>query len=264
MSYLYVFIILFIYFVLWYIISQIKKNNGLIDIAWGFGFVVTAWSSLLFSGNINIAKLVINILTTLWGLRLSIYLFIRNFNKPEDFRYVKMRNGWGKSHRSKAFFRVFMSQFILNYLIAVPILLTNLEYNDSKVVGANLLLVIIGAVIFIIGFLIESIADMQLKNFKKDSNNKGMILTTGLWKYSRHPNYFGESMLWWGIGIVAISPLKALNFISLLGPLTITLLLLFVSGVPLLEKRYQDDKAYLAYAKRTSKFLLLPPKKERI
>ena len=264
MNYLYVFLILFSYFVIWYIIAQVKKNNGLVDIAWGFGFVVTAWSSFLLSGTFNIIKLVISSLVTLWGLRLSTYLFIRNFNKPEDFRYVKMRNGWKKTHRRKAFFRVFMGQLILNYLIAIPLLLTNLEYNVTEVKGVKLIIVIVGATIFLLGLLIESIADMQLKKFKKDPNNKGKILTTGLWKYSRHPNYFGESLLWWGIGVIAISPLTVISFVSLLGPLMITLLLLFVSGVPLLEKRYKDNIDYQKYAKRTSKFLLLPPKKERI
>lgn len=249
-----------IHFIIWFIISQIKKNNGLIDIAWGSGIVVSAISSLFISNEFNILKIVITIITVFWGLRLSSYLFVRNFNKPEDYRYQKMRNKWQTKLKTKAFFKVFLLQSVLNYLIGLPVILTNLQigYINSSLSG---LVLIIGVTIFMIGFIIESLADYQLKKFKNDSKNKGKILTSGLWKYSRHPNYFGESLLWIGIFIVSQAQLSLFSLIGIISPILITLFVRYVSGVPILERRYKDNLEYQKYAKKTAIFIPLPPKK---
>lgn len=262
MNYLYVYMILFLYFVIWFIISSIKKNNGLVDIAWGGGFIVIAWSSMIISGNITYPKIIINTLISIWATRLIFYLFIRNWNKPEDFRYKKMRQNWKNKDKLYAFIRVFTLQSILNFIVGAPLLLTNLEIQTRALNGVSVGILIAGVMIFMLGFVIEVIADRQLKTFKKDSTNKGKILQTGIWKYSRHPNYFGEALLWWGIGIIAISPLTLISLISLIGPFIITMLLLFVSGVPLLERRYKNNIEYQEYAKKTSIFIPLPRKKQ--
>lgn len=260
MNYLLIYVILLIHFIIWFIISQIKKNNGLIDIAWGSGIVVSAIASLFISNEFNILKIVITIITVFWGLRLSSYLFVRNFNKPEDYRYQKMRNKWQTKLKTKAFFKVFLLQSVLNYLIGLPVILTNLQigYINSSL---SSLVLIIGVTIFMIGFIIESLADYQLKKFKNDSKNKGKILTSGLWKYSRHPNYFGESLLWIGIFIVSQAQLSLFSLIGIISPILITLFVRYVSGVPILERRYKDNLEYQEYAKKTAIFIPLPPKK---
>lgn len=262
MNYLYVYLILFLYFIIWFIISNIKKNNGLVDVAWGGGFIVIAWASMIISGNITYTKIIINTLVSIWAARLAIYLFIRNWNKSEDFRYKKMRQNWKNKEKISAFIKVFTFQSILNFIVGTPLLITNLDNQENLTGGFSIAVLIIGVIIFILGLTIEVIADAQLRVFKKDSTNKGKILQTGVWKYSRHPNYFGESLLWWGIGVIAISPLTLISLIGLIGPIIITMLLLFVSGVPLLERKYKDNAEYQEYAKRTSIFILLPRKKQ--
>lgn len=260
MQFLYTYLILLIYFVIWFIISQFKKNNGLIDIAWGGGFVITAWSSMLLSKNFEFSQFILNGLVTIWGLRLVFYLGIRNWNKKEDFRYQAMRKKWKTKLKTKAFFKVFMTQAILCYIISAPILVTNFFSKQNQSIW-SLLLIIVGVLVFLIGFIFEVVADNQLKKFKSNPNNKGKILTEGIWSVSRHPNYFGESTLWWGIGIISLSKLSAISILGLLGPIIITFLLIFVSGVPLLEKKYKDNLEFQKYTQKTSIFFPLPQKK---
>jgi steroid 5-alpha reductase family enzyme len=260
MNYLLTYLILLTYFIVWFVIAQIKKNNSLIDIAWGSGIVVLGLASLFLSNEFNILKIVITTITIFWGLRLSGYLFVRNFNKPEDYRYQKMRNKWKTNLKTKAFFKVFLTQSILNYFIGLPVILTNLQ---SGYVNSNLSIVImiVGVIVFMTGFLIESLADYQLKKFKKDSKNKGKILTLGLWKYSRHPNYFGEALLWFGIFIVSLAQMNIISLVGIISPILITIFIRFVSGVPILERRYKDNMEYQDYSKKTSIFIPLPTKK---
>ncbi len=262
MLYLYVYLVLFVYFVIWFLIAQAKKNNGLVDIAWGLSFVVTAWAALFFSQTFTVTQIVVNILVTIWGLRLSTYLGIRNWNKKEDFRYVSMKNRWKTKIALKSFLYVFVLQSLLSYLIATPILLTHL-FPNTVFDLFNIIVLSIGVVFFMIGFIFEVLADSSLSKFKKDPANKGKILDKNVWKYSRHPNYFGEATLWWGIGITSLATFNLIGLLGLVGPLLITLLLLFVSGVPLLEKHYKDNALYQAYAKKTSIFIPLPVKKTK-
>lgn len=260
MKYLYVYLIVLAYFLIWYVIAQVKKNNGLVDIAWGMGIVVSAVSSLIIGGQYTIAGLVTTGLTAIWGLRLSGYLFIRNFNKEEDFRYKKFRIKWQKQERIKSLVYIFILQSVISYVIALPIILTNLIANKDFGIE-SILLVSIGGLIFFIGFIFEVLADHSLQRFKKDPNNKGKIMQKNVWKYSRHPNYFGEVTLWWGIGIASLATMNPLIFIGLVSPIIVTCLLRFITGVPLLEKKYKDNLAYQEYASKTSIFFPLPPKK---
>lgn len=248
MMYWIVALALLVYFVLWFIISKIKGKYSLVDIAWGGGFVVVAWTGFLTTFSVTMQSLTILILVTLWGVRLFWHLARRNWNKPEDYRYVNMRKRWGTTLVNlKAFLNVFVLQGVLLFIIALPI--THTFANES---AEFIWWQIAGIVIWIIGFVFEVGGDLQLENFKKNPANKGKLLTTGFWSVTRHPNYFGEALSWWGVFLVAFTQITDLWLIT--SPVVITLLLLFVSGVPLLEKKYQDREDFQNYAKKTSKF----------
>lgn len=250
---------LFAFFNLAFIVAQVKKNNGLADMAWGLGFVVVAIVSLIVANTYHLYQLVITSLVLLWGLRLFFYIGLRNWSKPEDFRYVNMRKKWGKHVHLKAYFIVFMLQMTFLLIVSLPIQLS--AYVDQEIDFIGYILIGVGVVLWIIGFIFEAVGDQQLKTFKSNPENKGKIMQTGLWKYTRHPNYFGEAVMWWAVWIVSMSTLSWINLIGIIGPIFITYLLLFVSGVPLLEKKYKDNEAFQAYAKKTSIFFPLPPKK---
>ncbi|MCF7930861.1 MAG: DUF1295 domain-containing protein [Acholeplasmataceae bacterium] len=255
-------IVLFVFFVIFFVIAQIKKNNGLADMAWGLGFVVVALTSIIYSGNYTLSALVITFLVMIWGFRLFFFIGLRNWNKPEDFRYVDMRNKWKTNIPLKAFFKVFVLQGILLYIISLPIQLVNLN-PTTFTNNQNYLVLILGVILWLVGFYFEAVGDAQMKRFKKNPENKGKIMQSGLWKYTRHPNYFGETLMWWAIWIVSLSGFVLFNVIGIIGPLLITYLLLYVSGVPLLEKKYKDNPLFQEYAKKTSVFIPMPPKKSR-
>jgi steroid 5-alpha reductase family enzyme len=152
-----------------------------------------------------------------------------------------------------------MLQMTFLLIVALPILLS--ANTDVLINQTGYIILIIGVILWIIGFIFEAVGDAQLKTFKSNPENKGKIMQSGLWKYTRHPNYFGEALMWWAIWIISMSTLSWINILGIIGPLFITYLLLFVSGVPLLEKKYKDNEAFQAYAKKTSIFFPLPPKK---
>lgn len=263
MLFIYSYAALFVFFVLFFIIAQVKNNNGLADVAWGLGFVVVAVTSLIYSviqnQTIYVTQIVVSTLVFIWGLRLFFYLGIRNWNKPEDFRYVNMKKKWKTNLRFKAFFYVFMLQMFFLMIVSAPIVLTNYFIDSIDVYGYILL--VLGTITWIVGFIFEAVGDAQLKKFVKTRTDRTKIMQTGLWKYTRHPNYFGEALMWWGIFIVSLSLLNPYLLIGIVGPSFIHYLLYFVSGVPLLERKYKDNEAYQLYAKKTSKFIPLPPKK---
>ena len=252
--------VLFVFFTLFFILAQIKKNNGLADIAWGLGFVVVAVTSLIVKGEYTLIPLVVTGLVTLWGFRLFFYIGLRNWNKPEDYRYVDMKKKWKTNLVLKAFLFVFMVQGLLLFIISIPIQLTSLQSGTADSLFQYIVLGL-GVVLWLTGFFFEAVGDNQLKVFKSKPENKGKILSTGLWKYTRHPNYFGEALMWWAIWIVSLSSLAYLNLLGIISPILITYLLLFVSGVPLLEKKYKNNALFQEYAKKTSVFFPLPPKK---
>lgn len=273
MNYVFYFVmvvsVVFVYFTTLFIIAQKIKNNSIVDIGWGFGFVLVALASLIYTyfaklgGGIDVFKLVSALLMILWGLRLGIYLFIRNAGKPEDFRYQNMRKKWGKKQVSKAFLNVFMLQGLFTLFIASPLYFASI--SDVRTFASftklsNLLPLIIGVLVYIIGFIFQAVGDAQLKKFIKTRKSREEVMDKGLWKYTRHPNYFGESLMWWGQFIVVMFNVNYLGFIAILSPLTITLLLRFVSGVPLLEKRYDHNPNYQEYKKCTSVFFPWFPK----
>ncbi|PCS05424.1 hypothetical protein RU86_GL000803 [Lactococcus piscium] len=229
--------------------AQVLADNSIVDIAWGLGFIVVALTGFLVHQNATPASVITLILVVIWGLRLAIHLGKRNIGKGEDYRYVNMRKRWGSKYaRLKAFLNVFVLQGVLLMIVSLPILLVNT--GTSTVVGWW---TILGIIIWVIGFGYEVIGDYQLTQFKKNPDNKGKLLTTGLWSTTRHPNYFGEALAWWGVFLVTLN--ESRNMWGIIGPIVITLLLLFVSGVPLLEKKYKERPDFKAYAKKTAKFV---------
>lgn len=233
-------LLVFIYMTIWFLICQWRKDNSLVDVAWGFGFVLLAGWGYVHSATPG--YLILFLMVGLWGIRLTAYLLLRNVKKGEDWRYVKMKADWGKNYAWNAFTKVFMLQGGFMWIIALPIFQTN--YNPSYFIQG------FGFTLWLAGFLWEAIADWQLYLFKQQPENKGKIMTKGLWKYSRHPNYFGEIVLWWGIFIFTYS--YAGLWPIILSPITISWLLIKVSGVPMLEKKYRDNPDYQQYKQSTN------------
>ncbi len=247
-------LVIFIYFLIFFVIGTVIKNNSIVDIGWGLGFVVVAWFTTLRSGNFYLPNIILTLLITIWGLRLFYHIIKRNIGKPEDFRYANWRKEWGKLVIPRAFLQVYMLQGVFMFTVALPIILLNIEpFSKLTLFG------VLGIIIWIIGFYFESVGDYQLKIFKSNPENKGKIMDQGLWGYTRHPNYFGEATMWWGIGILAVS--SGASILSFISPIVITYLLLFVSGVPMLEKSFANRPGYKQYADRTPVFFPWFPKK---
>jgi len=244
--------VLFIYLHVWFLISVIKKNLGLIDIAWGLSFVVITWTVFLYTDVVTLASISILSFVTLWGLRLTYYLLLRNWSKPEDYRYVNMRKKWGNIPYVHAYFKVFYLQIILAFVISLP--LQSVFYVKEGLEWFHYVVLGLGIVLFIIGFIFESVSDAQLKRFKSNPNNKGKIMDKGLWAYTRHPNYFGDFMIWMSYFVIMFHSFDLHYAFAIIGTLMMGYLLRFVSGVPLLEKRYQDNALYQEYAKHTPIF----------
>lgn len=243
-----------VFMIIVFIIAQTIKNNSIVDIGWGLGFIATALILLFEKGQFNNYNFVFISMILIWGLRLALHIFLRARGKGEDFRYAQWRKEWGKNAAAKAFFKVFVLQGIIMLIVALPIIIVFSSAKNQLNVFS-----LIGFLIFAFGFLFESIADFQLYCFKKNPENKGKIITSGLWKFTRHPNYFGEAVLWWGIAIFTIG---AENYIiSFISPVVINLLLVFVSGVPLLEKKYAGNIEWEEYKKVTPAFVPIFGKK---
>ncbi|HEX8762531.1 MAG TPA: DUF1295 domain-containing protein [Candidatus Saccharimonadales bacterium] len=247
-------IIMLLYMTLWFGISVIQKRSDVADIAWGLGFVLIAWSAYYLVQAPGWLAPFINILVTIWGLRLSIHIYLRNRHKTEDKRYTEMRAKWGGSMYLQSYIRIFLGQGILLLLISTPVILANL-IESHEIMPRQY----IGIAIWLIGFLFESIGDWQLSRFMRNPANKGKLMTTGLWRYTRHPNYFGEVIQWWGIWFTTLVLPEFL--IGVIGPATITILILKVSGIPLLETKMKANPQFAEYAQKTSEFWPLPPRR---
>lgn len=239
--------ILFVFMTLWFVVSLFKKRNDIADVAWGLGFVLLAWSAFFLTDSMNGRGLLVAILVSIWGTRLARHIYVRNKNKAEDYRYLSWREQWGKWFYVRSYVQVYLLQGVLLYLIASSVLF--IQTNGNIPLG---IFDYIGIVVWSIGFFFEFVGDFELKVFLSDPANKGKLMKTGLWRYTRHPNYFGEVTQWWGIWIMTLSIGFSWVFVS---PLTITILILFVSGIPLLENKMKDNPEFAEYKRQTSKFI---------
>lgn len=236
-----------------FILSLVIKRNDVADVAWGIGIFIVALVSYL-NGNQHELSLVLTVLALLWGVRLSLRIFLRNRKKSEDFRYKKWREEWGSSFYIRSFFQIYVLQGFLMIVVGYTFVHASV-FTDTEVFRPTF---IIGLLIWIIGYFFEVVGDWQLDRFIARKPAPDEVLSSGLWKYTRHPNYFGEVTMWWGIWFM-ICTLPA-SFIALISPLTITFLILKVSGIPMLEKKFENNEQFQLYKARTSAFFPLPPK----
>ena len=242
------FLIFILVTILW-IWSVYLKDVSIVDIFWGLGFVILNIFYVFNSGDLNSRKILLLVLVSIWGLRLSIYLAYRNIGKGEDFRYQEFRRKFGpKRYWWFSYFQAFLLQGALMILISST--LHGMSFSSQPVTLSSLDYIGIG--IWLIGFIFEAGGDYQLMRFKKNTNNKGNVLTTGFWKYTRHPNYFGDAAVWWSYAIFSIS---AGAYWQIIGSILMTLLIINISGVTLLEKSLKQTKtAYSDYIDKTSSF----------
>ena len=249
-------IILVLVTLLW-IWSIFIKNVSIVDIFWGVGFVVVNAFYVFMSGELNPRKILILALVSIWGLRLGIYLAIRNIGKGEDFRYQEFRRNYGpKRYWWFSYFQTFLLQGVLIMIVSLPLLGVNLSSSsgDLKVLDY------IGIAVWLIGFTFEAGGDYQLMRFKRDVRNKGKVLNTGFWKYTRHPNYFGDALIWWSYALFSIASGGYWHFI---GALVMIYLIINISGVAMLEKSLKKTKpGYKEYVESTNAFIPWFPKKQ--
>lgn len=243
-----------LYMLFWFAVSLAARRNDVADVAWGPGFVLVGAVALLQSERTP-RMVTLLLLVALWGARLSAHIYLRSRGKGEDARYRRWREEWGRWMHLRSFFQVFVLQGALILVIASPLLVVSA--HDA---GGFTLLNAIGVAVWLTGFLFEVVGDLQLARFLEDPANRGGVMQRGLWHYTRHPNYFGEVTLWWGIFLVGLSGSPA-YLAALIGPLTITFLILRVSGIPMLERRREGDPRWESYRRRTSAFLPLPPRR---
>lgn len=236
--------------------SALIKNVSIVDIFWGIGFVLVNAFYVFSTGDLNPRKLLILFLVTVWGLRLAIYLAIRNIGKGEDFRYRQFRGNYGhERYWWISYFQTFLLQGFLIIVVSLPLL----GISDSPHPGNLNFLDYLGIGVWLVGFTFEAGGDYQLWRFRRNPENKGKVLATGFWKYTRHPNYFGDSAVWWAYAIISVA---AGGYWQIAGSAVMTLLILRVSGVALLEKTLKTSKPqYREYIQRTSTFFPWFPKK---
>jgi steroid 5-alpha reductase family enzyme len=244
--------ITFAYFTGIFIIATIISNNSIVDIGWGLGFVIGAWATLLTTEAPNLLAYILVGFITVWGLRLSIRLFNRNIKKPEDFRYAQWRQEWGKNVVITAFFRVFMIQGLINFVVGSAAY-TIIKFNAFVFEGPQALLVGVGLGIALIGLAFEVIGDEQLRRHILKRTKS--LLQTGLWSITRHPNYLGEILIWNGIYIAGFSLLLTSSvplvyyLVLVLSPLVMSAVLIKIS-TPLLEKNMEKYAGWAEYAQR--------------
>lgn len=249
-------IILALMVILW-LVSLGLKNSSIVDIFWGTGFVIAAWVYFILTPDGFLPrKQLLVALVTLWGLRLTIHLLLRNWGKPEDFRYQKWRKESGSIWWWKSFFQVFLLQGLLMWAISTPLLAAQFRPLPSHLTILDYL----GIVLWAFGFFFEAVGDAQLTHFRANPANKGTVLNRGVWRYTRHPNYFGDSAQWWGYYLMAAS---AGGWWTIFSPIIMTGLLLRVSGVALLEKTLETRPGYKEYSENTSAFIPWFPRNKR-
>jgi len=238
-----------------WLLSLILKNASIVDIVWGLGFVITSWVLALTIDGDSTRQILLAVMVGAWGLRLGGYLAKRNIGHGEDWRYKAMRKKKGPRFGLISLVTVFGLQGVLMWVVSLPVMFGNSDATPG--VGP---LAVIGVMVWAVGLSFEAVGDWQLAKFKKDPSNAGKVMQTGLWSLTRHPNYFGDALLWWGIGIVGAE--TGTGVIGFIGPVVMTVFLLRVSGVPMLERSLMKRReGYAEYAARTSAFIPRPPKR---
>jgi steroid 5-alpha reductase family enzyme len=239
------------------VVARAVGKHSIVDVTWGLGFVLIAVAAYVVSGALGVGndlvRLVALILPVVWGLRLAVYIGWRNHGKGEDPRYAAML---GDDHPPGAITahvvrKVYLPQAGVMLVVVLPVLAAMVRTSTVPAV------VIIGVVVWLVGFAFESVGDAQLARFKANPENKGKVLDTGLWRYTRHPNYFGDFCVWWGIFLVAVG--HPAGLVTIVGPALMSYLLIGVTGKELTEKSMSNRPGYAEYVEQTSGFFPLPP-----
>lgn len=242
---------------LFWLCSIPLRNVAIVDIAWGLGFVLVANVTMLLTESSGVNAWLLPLLTTIWGCRLSIYLYLRNRDKPEDKRYRAMREYRGSRFVYSSLWVVFGLQAVILWIVSLPV--------QMGVIHASAhwhLLHFMGLVLWAVGFIVEAVADYQLARFQQNPGNAGQVMNRGLWRYSRHPNYFGDFMVWWGLYVVSMAGTDGMTSWTVIGPVLITYLLMRVSGVPMLESTIRVTRpGYADYVKNTNAFFPWLPRR---
>jgi steroid 5-alpha reductase family enzyme len=241
--------------VVW-LLSLARRDASIVDVFWGLGFALVALVSHAYGDGAPARQNLINVLTIVWGLRLAIYLLWRNWGQGEDYRYRAMRARHGERFPFVSLYLVFGLQGVLMWIVSLPIQVAQGSPTPHHLTWLDAA----GAGVWAFGLAFESIGDWQLARFRAEAANRGKVMDRGLWRYTRHPNYFGDAVVWWGFFLIALSTPN--GWWSAVGPLLMTFLLLRVSGVALLERGLKRRKPdYQAYVERTSAFIPWPPRR---
>lgn len=252
-SYLIAALILWVYVTLLFIIAVIRQDNSIADIAWGSGFILVSVSVLLYREAFGPRNLLVTALVILWGMRLSLRIFLRNRGKGEDWRYQRWRKEWGRHVYLRSYMHVFLLQGFILLGNVSPVIIIH-SYPSQTWACTD----IVGLSLWCVGFFFESVGDRQLDRFVRNEANRGKIFQEGLWRYSRHPNYFGDIAMWWGIFFLGLE--SPYGILGVVGPVLLTFLIVFVSGIPLAEKAMEGRPGFEEYRKRTSVLIPLPPR----
>lgn len=238
---------------LFFVVAALLKFDKITDFAGSTNFVILAVLTLVLKGTWHFRQVVLSLLVIVWGLRLGLFLLMRILQWGEDRRFDQMRSNLGKL----AIFWIFQAVWV--WTVSLPVTIVNASDRNPSLHAVD----IIGWIMWSLGAVVEATSDQQKLAFKNAPENRGKWCAVGLWKYSRHPNYFGEILLWWGVFVASTPVLEGAEWLVIFGPIFLTLLLLFLSGIPLLEesadKKFGNVATYRHYKKVTSPLVLLPP-----
>jgi steroid 5-alpha reductase family enzyme len=233
------------------------RDASIVDPVWPVGFVVVGWVAALTGRGDGVRVVVLTALVTIWGLRLGWHLARRNLGHGEDRRYGAMREKHGDRFWLVSLITVFATQGVLMWIVSLPL---QVGSGIEGTAAGWIVLLAVGAAVWLVGFVFEAVGDAQLTAFKADPGNEHEVMDRGLWRYTRHPNYFGDACVWWGIFLVAAGA-GGWAWAAVVGPVVMTVFLRRVSGVTLLERSMADRRpGYVDYVRRTSPFLPRPPR----
>lgn len=233
-----------------------QRNAGIVDIGWGIGFILAAWSYFFLGSGDLIKMIAMTAMATIWAARLVFYIASRYSIEKEDLRYMRLRNRWGGDPGGLLFLMLFIFQGVLIVVISLPFFIVSFgSYSEWSLTE------FVGIAIWLAGFCGESLADAQLLSFQKDPENKGKICRKGFWRFSRHPNYFFELIVWIGFFLFALPSYG--GSLAIISPILMLYLLVKVSGIPLAEEQALESKgdSYKEYQQTTSAFFPWFPKK---
>lgn len=241
-----------------WLLSLLLRDASIVDVFWGLGFVLIASTACVLGAGYAARRSLITLLTALWGVRLALHLLWRNRGQGEDYRYQAMRKHHGRKFAWVSLYTVFGLQAVLMWIVSLPIQMAQIAPYPAHLTWLDAL----GAACWLVGFCFEALGDWQLGRFRADASNGGKVMDRGLWRYTRHPNYFGDALVWWGLFLIAANAPQ--NWWTVVGPLLMSFLLMRVSGVTLLERKLRHTRpAYQQYTERTNAFFPWFPRKGR-